>query len=144
MAGLMETVKFPEPESVGPRQWGREVLLAHAPEKWTLKRIEMTAGAEGGLQYHRLKDEGGVMVEGVMKVIYDDGSGDLVERIIGAGTAFHFPTGSVHKAVAITDGAYIELSTPHFNDRVHVESQYGLESEAGGLPSTELGEVELR
>jgi quercetin dioxygenase-like cupin family protein len=140
----METVKFPKPESVGPRQWGREILLAHAPEKWTLKRIEMTAGSEGGLQYHRLKDEGGVMVEGMMKVIYDAGSGDLVERIIGAGAAFHFPPGSVHKAVAITDCAYIEVSTPHFNDRVHVESKYGIEGEAGGLPSTSLHEVELR
>jgi hypothetical protein len=50
----------------------------------------------------------------------------------------------VHQAEAMTDCAYYEVSTPHFNDRVHVEHEYGIEEEAGGLPSTELYEVEMR
>lgn len=134
-------VQFPAAKSVGPRQWGTEEIIAHAPHKYTLKRIKMNQGAKGGLQYHRLKDEAGVMVCGLMKVIYDDGSGNLVERLIGPNASFHFPAGSVHQAVAVTDCMYYEVSTPHFNDRVHVESEYGIEVEAGGLPSTTLEEV---
>lgn len=135
---------FPTPISVGPREWGEEVLLAHAPDKWTLKKITMLAGAEGGLQFHHLKDEGGIMLYGEMEIIYDDGTGFLASRRVFSGDSFHFPPGCVHKARAITACAYYEVSTPHFNDRVHVEKEYGLGEEKGGLPSTRLEDVEVR
>lgn len=140
----LTVAQFPQPEDVGIRQWGKELLLVHSPKNWTLKEIIMRQGAEGGLQFHRLKDEGGVMNYGEMLVKYDDGSGQLVDRILGPGDCFHFPAGSVHKAIALTECSYYEVSTPHFNDRVHVEKAYGIEAEAGGLPSTELHEVETR
>jgi quercetin dioxygenase-like cupin family protein len=136
--------KFPQPESVGPREWGTEDLRVLASRKYMLKDIRMKAGTEGGLQYHRLKDEAGIMIEGQMKVTYDDGTGRLVDRIVGPGDAFHFPTGAKHKAVALTDCYYVEASTPHFNDRVHVEGVYGIEEEAGGLPTTHISEIEVR
>jgi mannose-6-phosphate isomerase-like protein (cupin superfamily) len=138
------TAKFPKPSEVGPREWGHEVLLVHAPKKYTLKKIMMHKGAKGGLQFHRCKDEAGVMLYGQMDVRYDDGTGAIVSRVVVPGDVFHFPTGSVHQAEAMTDCAYYEVSTPHFNDRVHVEHEYGIEEEAGGLPSTELYEVEMR
>jgi mannose-6-phosphate isomerase-like protein (cupin superfamily) len=138
------TVQFPKPESVGPRVWGQEILLLHSPGNWTFKLIKINAGARGGLQKHHLKDEGGIMISGEMRVIYDDGSGNLVERLIGPGTPFHFPTGAVHQTIAIGDVEYYEVSTPHFNDRVHVEADYGIPNEAGGLPSTKLEDVECR
>jgi quercetin dioxygenase-like cupin family protein len=109
-----------------------------------MKLITMKPGAKGGLQFHRLKDEGGIMMKGSMRVRYDDGSGTLVERLCRRGDVFHFPAGSVHQAEAVTACSYIEVSTPHFNDRVHVEDKYGIEKEDGGLPSTTLEEVELR
>jgi mannose-6-phosphate isomerase len=140
----LTVARFPEPESVGPREWGHETLLVLAPRKYTMKLITMFAGAEGGLQYHRKKDEAGIMTYGEMVVTYDDGSGALVDRTLVAGDTFHFPTGCVHKARAVTECAYIEVSTPHFNDRVHVETNYGIEKEAGGLPSTKVSEIELR
>jgi quercetin dioxygenase-like cupin family protein len=70
-----------------------------------LKLIEMKAGAKGGLQYHRRKDEAGVMVRGEMAITYDDGTGCLVVRNVVPGDVFHFPTGSVHQAKAITECA---------------------------------------
>jgi len=140
----LTVAQFPRPEPVGPRQWGEEVLLVHAPEKYTMKLIVMKQGKKGGLQYHRLKDECGVMLKGAMKITYDDGLGNLVDRVVRRGDTFHFPPGAVHQAEALTACSYIECSTPHFNDRVHVENEYGIEEEAGGLPSTELSEIELR
>jgi mannose-6-phosphate isomerase-like protein (cupin superfamily) len=140
----VSNVTFPEPTDVGPRQWGREVLLLTASKKYTLKRIEMNKGAKGGLQYHHVKDEGGYMLCGRMRIWSDDGYGHLVSRDVFAGDVFHFPAGAVHQAEALTDCSYIEVSTPHFNDRVHVEKDYGIEEEAGGLPSTMPWEVEVR
>jgi mannose-6-phosphate isomerase-like protein (cupin superfamily) len=135
------SARFPVPESVGPREWGTELLLLIAPQKYTLKMITMKRGAKGGLQYHRLKDEGGVMTKGAMLIRYDDGTGTLVERMVRAGDVFHFPAGCVHQAEAFTTCSYIEVSTPHFNDRVHAEHEYGIDGESGGLPSTELKEI---
>ena len=131
---------FPKSEDMGARTWGNEILLALVPGKYTLKRLEVRAGEKGGLQYHHLKDEVGVMISGEMIVRFGDGSGNLIERIVGPGDVMHFAPGLVHQTEAITDVVYIEASTPHFNDRVRVEPAYGLELEEG-LPSTSLEEV---
>jgi quercetin dioxygenase-like cupin family protein len=140
---MASSVTFPSPTEVGPRDWGTEMLLLHAPEKYTMKMITMEKGRMGGLQYHHMKDEGGLMISGSMEIRYDDGKGELISRVVGRGDVFHFPAGSVHQAIAHTDCCYIEVSTPHFNDRVHVEQLYGIKKEEGGLPSTKLEEVEF-
>jgi quercetin dioxygenase-like cupin family protein len=140
----LTVARFPRPEKPLKRDWGHEVVLVVAPQKYSMKLITMHRGAKGGLQKHHLKDEAGIMTAGNMKVIYDDGSGRLLSRVVSVGDTFHFPAGAVHQAEALTDCAYIEVSTPHFNDRVHCEADYGIEKEDGGLPSTKLEEVELR
>ena len=131
---------FPESESVGPRPWGTEDLLFISEGKFMLKKLCVKAGSKGGLQFHRLKDEGGYLVSGEMIIRFDDGSGGLTEKLIKAGDCFHFPPGVVHQEEAITDCVIIEGSTPHFNDRVRCESLYGL-TDADGLPSTALDEI---
>lgn len=130
---------FPRREDLGPREWGEETLLFVIPGEVMMKRIRMKAGAKGGLQYHRCRDEGGVILEGRALVRFDEGEG-LVEMECEPGDVFVFPQGAVHQIEALTDCVYIEASTPFLNDRVHVEHLYGLE-EAGGLPSTEPEDV---
>lgn len=136
----MEEVVFPKAEDLGPRAWGSETLLALVSQKYSVKRLEIRAGHKGGLQFHRLKDEVAVVISGQMIVRYDDGSGLIQERIVGPGDVVHFPPGLVHQEEAITDCVLIEASTPHFNDRVRVEEQYGFES-SDGLASTELPDI---
>ena len=133
---------FPKPEDLGPRQWGSELLLFALKEKFTFKLITMHAGAKGGLQYHHKKTEGGYVTAGRAIVRYDRGDRVLVERIVGPGDVFFFPQGAVHQVEALDKPfEYLEVSTPFLNDRVHVEHEYGIEAEAGGLPSTELEDV---
>ena len=48
---------------------------------------------------------------------------------------FFISPGLVHQEEALTNCTIIEASTPHFNDRVRVEQEYGLKK-FGGLPST--------
>lgn len=140
----MTVAQFPSEPQVLTRDWGTEKIWVVAPGKYSFKEIFVMAGKKGGLQKHHLKDEAGYMVYGFMLVRYDDGTGKLVERELGPGEFFHFPTGCVHQSEALSDLCYIEASTPHFNDRVHCEADYGIEKEAGGLPSTRLEDVELR
>jgi mannose-6-phosphate isomerase len=140
----VSSVSFPSPTEVGPREWGTEMLLGHAPKKYMLKMITMEKGKAGGLQHHHLKDEMGLMISGSLELLYDDGKGELISKVLRCGDVFHIPPGANHQGIAHTDCCYIEVSTPHFNDRVHVEGLYGIKKEEGGLPSTKLEEVELR
>jgi len=132
--------QFPDAESVGEREWGEEMLLVLASGKYTMKKLFMRAGKKGGLQYHRKKDEASYIVSGKMILKYEDQKGELVSKEVGPGDWFHFPAGCIHQEIAITDVERIEVSTPHFNDRVRVESKFGLD-DITGLSTTEVHEI---
>ncbi len=133
---------FPEPKSVGDRPWGTEDLIALVSKQFSVKRLKIKAGNKGGLQYHRLKDEVAVMISGKMLIRYDLGDKVLREKIVGPGEVVHFPPGLVHQEEALTDCEIIEASSPHFNDRVRVEEEYGL-GKPIGLPTTNQNEIKL-
>jgi mannose-6-phosphate isomerase len=132
--------KFPNPENLGERLWGEEILLAASAGNFTLKKLFIKAGSKGGLQYHRMKEEAGYVLSGQLLIRYDDGTGGLSEKIVGPGECFLFPKFSVHQEEAIEDTVIIEASTPFLNDRVRVEKKYGIE-EIEGLPTTSESEI---
>jgi len=144
MTEPLPTPEFFAPRDMGPRSWGTETLVALSPGKYSLKHLFVKAGSRGGLQYHHFKDESAFLVSGTMLLRYDDGSGKLVEKVVGPGSSFRFPPGSVHQEEAITNCVLIEASTPHANDRVRMEAAYGLdEGDDNPLPSTDPDEVIL-
>lgn len=136
------TALFPASESVGPRDWGEEILLVLAPSKYSLKLLKIKKGKAGGLQYHRLKDEASYIVSGELLVKYENSDGELCERIVKQGEWFHFPVGCIHQEIALTDVERIEVSTPHFNDRVRCEEHFGVQSSCT-LPTTDLSEIKI-
>ena len=138
-----QSVVFPMAQSVGERPWGTEDLLALVSKQFSVKRLKIKAGNKGGLQYHRFKDEVAIMISGQMLIRYDLGDKILQEKIVNAGEVVHFPPGLVHQEEAITDCEIIEASSPHFNDRVRVEENYGFGSPKG-LPTTLETEIEIR
>jgi len=133
---------FPECSSVGPRDWGREDVLVLSHGKFTMKRLFLRKGSQGGLQYHRLKDEAGILITGRLLIKFDLGDGVLQERILTEGEFFHFPPGFIHQERAIENCIIIEVSTPHFNDRVRCEAQYNLPTN-GGLPTTTHDDIQF-
>ena len=137
------SILFTKPQSVGERPWGTEDLLALVSKQFSVKRLKVKAGSKGGLQYHRLKDEVAIVISGKMLIRYDLGDKVLHERIIESGDVVHFPPGLIHQEEAITDCELIETSSPHFNDRVRMEENYGF-GEPKGLPTTNVDDIELR
>jgi mannose-6-phosphate isomerase-like protein (cupin superfamily) len=138
-----QSVVFPVAQSVGERPWGTEDLLALVSKQFSVKRLKIKAGNKGGLQYHRFKDEVAIMISGQMLIRYDLGDKILKEKVVNAGDVVHFPPGLVHQEEAITDCEIIEASSPHFNDRVRVEINYGFGTPQG-LPTTLETEIEIR
>ncbi len=138
---MIKTVEFFAPKDIGPREWGREILVAHSKGKYIGKVIMMKAGTKGGLQKHRIKDETGYLFSGELLVRYDKGDGNLSEVKMTAGQSIHIPPGAVHQEEAITDCIIFETSTPVFDDRVRMEEAYGLKIE-GGLSTTTNPRIE--
>ena len=136
------TAQFPKAKSVGERDWGEEILLVISEGKFTMKKLKIKQGFSGGLQYHRKKDEAAYIISGKLLVTYENGAGSLIKKELNEGSWLHFPNGSIHQETALTDVELIEVSTPHFNDRVRVEEEFGLDpKQFNGLPSTEENEI---
>ena len=123
------------------REWGDEIIVAETAH-YLGKVLKMKAGTKGGLQYHVEKDETFYLVSGEACVIcHDDYTVNSVTvpgiamRRMFAGESYHIPPGAVHQVEAVTDCVFFETSTPHHDDRVRVEKDYGF-PEDGGLPTT--------
>lgn len=137
---------MPEPifnnqSSVGPRDWGEEVMLTHVTGSYTFKKLFLKKGCKGGLQYHRFKNESGYLVSGKLILRYADNSNNLQERVLLPGESFHFPPFTIHQEEAIEDCVILEASNPVFNDRVRVESDYQITDLGQGLPSSNESDV---
>jgi mannose-6-phosphate isomerase-like protein (cupin superfamily) len=80
------------PRDLGPRDWGREILVCQT-EHFIGKILLMKAGKAGGLQYHQRKIESFFLDEGQAFVDYDAGDtasghgvdGLQVHRMVYAG-----------------------------------------------------------
>jgi mannose-6-phosphate isomerase len=136
-------VIFPKSIIVGKRNWGMEKLLVLIPKVLSLKLLKIKKGKKGGLQYHRKKNECGFVLSGKLKVRFDSGNGILKEKTLKSGNCFHFPPGSIHQEEALTNCTIIEASSPHFNDRVRVESKYNLKM-GDGLPTTKISDIKIK
>lgn len=131
---MLPQVKVQLPRDMGDRVWGTEFLVIDTPQ-YIGKVMYMKAGHGGGLQKHTEKDEASFLFAGEAWVYTDTGDGELKRFKWSAGSAIHIPPGAVHKVEAITDCTIMECSTPHFNDRVRLEEQYG-RTDTEGLPTT--------
>jgi len=131
-----------QPTSVGPRDWGQELLIGHVTGRFTFKKLFIKSGRSGGLQFHRLKNEIVYILSGELRVRYLL-DGQLVSETFLPGDCLQFPPGAVHQEEALTDCTLLECSTPHFNDRVRVEDllSVDLSTSNSSLPSTSLFEV---
>jgi hypothetical protein len=80
------------------------------------------------------------LLDGELKIRFINDDNKISEKICYAGECFHFPPFAIHQEEAITDCIILEVSTPFLNDRVRVESDFGL-SEDFGMPTTNIEDI---
>jgi mannose-6-phosphate isomerase-like protein (cupin superfamily) len=109
------------------KPWGYELIWAHT-DVYVGKVLFVKAGHSLSLQFHRQKDESWLVQSGRAKLeLGDAGESVLRAEVIGAGAAFHYRPGTVHRVTAIEDTTILEVSTPHLDDVVRLEDAYGRE-----------------
>ena len=118
-----------EPRRVD-KPWGYELIWAEADD-YVGKVLFVRAGESLSLQFHSEKDESWLVESGRAKLeLGSAGEAMLKEEVIGAGAAFRFRPGTVHRVSAIEDTTILEVSTPQLDDVVRLEDRYGREGTA--------------
>ncbi len=109
------------------KPWGHELIWA-LTDRYCGKLLYVRAGQSLSLQFHREKDESWLVQSGRAKLeLGEAGAGVLLEEVIGAGAAFHYVPGTVHRVTALEDTTILEVSTPQLDDVVRLEDAYGRE-----------------
>jgi mannose-6-phosphate isomerase len=109
------------------KPWGHELIWA-LTDTYCGKVLFVKAGHALSLQFHREKDESWLVQSGRAKLeLGDAGQGALAEEVVGAGYAFHYRPGTVHRVTALEDTTILEVSTPQLDDVVRLEDAYGRE-----------------
>ena len=107
------------------KPWGHELIWALTGD-YCGKLLFVKAGHSLSLQFHRVKDESWLVQSGRAKLeLGEVGETVLKQEVIGAGAAFHYAPGTVHRVTAIEDTTILEVSTPHLDDVVRLEDAYG-------------------
>jgi mannose-6-phosphate isomerase-like protein (cupin superfamily) len=107
------------------KPWGHELIWA-LTDVYCGKLLFVKAGHSLSLQFHRQKDESWLVQAGRAKLeLGDMGESILREEVVGAGAAFHYRPGTVHRITALEDTTILEVSTPHLDDVVRLEDAYG-------------------
>jgi mannose-6-phosphate isomerase-like protein (cupin superfamily) len=130
------SVNSPNLESLDP--WAHEVTRVEKPWGYELiwaltdvycgKVLFVKAGHSLSLQFHREKDESWLVQSGRAKLeLGEAGESVLKTEVVGAGAAFHFKPGTVHRVTALEDTTILEVSTPQLDDVVRLEDAYGRE-----------------
>src|SRR3954469_24343394 len=107
------------------KPWGYELIWA-LTDDYCGKLLHVAAGHSLSLQFHRVKDESWLIQSGRVKLeLGAAGDAVLKAEIVGAGAAFHYTPGTVHRVTALEDTDILEVSTPHLEDVVRLEDAYG-------------------
>ena len=113
-----------EPKKV-EKPWGWELIWA-LTDRYCGKLLFVRAGQSLSLQFHRRKDEAWYVQEGRAELeLANAGQAVTASEVIGPGSCFHYPPGTVHRVTALEDTLILEVSTPDLDDVVRLEDKYG-------------------
>lgn len=106
------------------KPWGHELIYA-LTELYCGKVLVVRAGHALSLQYHELKDETLYLLSGRAEVELGELSGALEASALRPGDAFRLRPRTLHRLRAVADSTFLEVSTPHLEDVVRLDDDYG-------------------
>lgn len=112
-----------EPEKT-EKPWGYELLYA-LTGSYAGKVIFVRRNHRLSLQYHRFKEETMYFQSGRALVETGPEATLLSENILKAGQSLHLPAGTCHRIKALEDTIILEVSTPHLEDVIRLDDDYG-------------------
>jgi mannose-6-phosphate isomerase-like protein (cupin superfamily) len=115
------------------KPWGHEIHWTPTHRPYVGKVLHIEAGKRLSLQVHDAKQESWFLVGGRAKVVWDDGTGELVDTELQPGLGYSCAIGQRHRLVAITDCDVLEVSTPEIGTTIRLEDDYARPDETEAL-----------
>ena len=111
------------------KPWGHEVRWA-TNEKYLGKILHINRGKRLSRQYHEAKDETIYVLQGILilEIGQDEEKNLKPEKtiVLETGESYRIKPGTIHRFCADrNDVVLIEVSTPHLDDVVRIEDDYG-------------------
>lgn len=106
-----------------PKPWGYEEIWAETA-RYVGKILFIEKGKRLSYQYHEKKEETILVLEGTLKVDFEK-NGKRRRIQLKAGETFHNPPRQKHRFIAIENCKLVEVSTPHLDDVVRLEDDFG-------------------
>ncbi len=105
------------------KPWGYELVWADNP-LYIGKVLFLKAGTRSSLQMHRKKDETMFLSKGKVILEFPD-NGESGDRELKEGDSIRILPGTKHRIIALVDSYIYEVSTPHMDDVVRFQDDYG-------------------
>ena len=122
------------------KPWGWELHWTPADLPYLGKVIHIRAGARLSLQAHDEKRESWLLMNGRVKVTWENREGELVETELEPGQGYTCAVGQRHRLTGITDCDVIEVSTPERGTTWRLEDDYARPHETTEQRAKERGE----
>ena len=106
------------------KPWGKEEWIAYN-EFYALKLITLNGGHRTSLHYHTHKHETYYISSGRILSWLENDKGKIDKKEMGAGSIVVIAPPKAHRVEAIEDTTLIEVSTPHLDDVIRVEDDFG-------------------
>ena len=106
------------------KPWGREIWIAYDNGRYAGKLLEIKAGHRLSLQYHEDKHETLYLLDGKIRFVLENETGNLVDEVIVPGGIKVVEPGRKHRMEAIADSRFIEFSSAELEDVVRIEDDY--------------------
>ena len=110
------------------KPWGQEGIWAET-SGYVAKIISINPGHKLSRQYHNVKEETFMVISGVLTL--ETGFGpDMLTHNLPTGAVYHCPPKRIHRMICDPTKndkpvEVMEVSTPHLDDVVRLEDDYG-------------------
>ncbi len=106
------------------KPWGYEIWYA-LTEEYAGKILHVDQGHRLSLQFHERKDESCYLLTGRLLLIKGPTADELTEDTLSPGQTWRNRPGEIHTIEALEDSDVLEVSTPHLDDVVRLQDDYG-------------------
>src|SRR4051794_28467238 len=115
------------------KPWGFEIHWTPADRPYVGKVLHIRAGKRLSLQVHDEKQESWFLMSGRAKVVWDDGTGTLVETELAPGLGYSCSIGQRHRLVGAPDWVVLGVPPPETGPPFRLGDDYARPDETDAV-----------
>lgn len=112
-----------------PKPWGYELIVSPPEAPAVAKILHLNTGCRFSLQYHEVKEETLILINGEANIIWGDNEKSLIAEPMEKNKGYFISKGTIHRCEAVSDCDIFESSTPETGTTVRLQDDYSRKDE---------------